>query len=438
MVQNHENESTVVDNFLLTERQEIDIAELLIFRYNKKIYYAKNTYMPKSNKQRIAELENDLLNKDVDLHEHFKRITELEAAVDSARNALQPTLDRIADLEAEQQAVNAAVQPYRDRNAYLEAAQEVAANSLQPHIERIAAVESANQTYRDRIAVLEAAQHPAAETAVEPAHDGIETTTTTEAGTPPEHPEKLDTSWFGPRKLPDGYEKVVNKPGQRKAYLWSIAKKIGIPTAIIGGVIASASIIPSIPLIGSIPYLAQAVAFLKSQIILATPKVLLGTGVNAYFSPLAGLPESVGPFLAGSVLIPTTLLAAGLIKGLFLGRRYGGPSNTIVAAAMMPAQTPDVAYQVTMSARERAPTAAKAVLKTTVATPAKWIKKQVSETLYPAVQPNVPSVLGAAAGASLAVMQGTPVGAAALGGYFGVKIVRKLWQKLTGSNSAKK
>lgn len=263
----------------------------------------------------------------------------------------------------------------------------------------------------------------------------VERSTIAGQGTPPENAHTLNADWLGARRLPEGYDNVPWKPGQRWAATKSVAGKAFMPMTVGGAMAGLGSSMGSIPVIGKIPFLASAAGGLQSAITSVTGPLGLGTGLSATNTAMATLPTWAGPVAAGALAIPTALAGIGYAKGFVLGRRYGGFWNNVKAAAMMPIQAPIVAYRGIMSARERAWTFAKTATDSTLGAAYRFTKKQVTDYVIPAVQPNTPSVTGAVAGLSLALMNGTPVGPAMLAGYFGVKLARKVYEKLSGSGT---
>lgn len=255
----------------------------------------------------------------------------------------------------------------------------------------------------------------------------VETRTTTGKYEPPKEPHSLNADWFGDRNLPDGYNDVVWKKGQRTAYLKSAAGKAAAPLLGLGSLaLAGESVVSSIPLLGKIPYLPQFAGWLQSTTSSLAAPLGLSTGVNATNAVFAGLPAATGPIMAGALAIPAGLAGIGYLKGLVLGRRYGGFWNNVRAGAAIPFQAPAVAYRLAMSARERAWTFTKKAADVTIGAPARYARKMTAEYAWPAVKPNRWSVGGALLGTSLALFSGGSVPVTAAAGYFGMKAFRKL------------
>lgn len=261
--------------------------------------------------------------------------------------------------------------------------------------EKLTAMEAEIQPYRDRNAYLETALEVQAENfkpvleriAALEAREAANTAAAAAAAAPP-------ATGTGPAALPvaAGATPVVAPPKTIKARLVSLGKKTGV-SAGIGGVIAA---------------VASQVSTLQAPLLAATKMLGLETGVPGTYAVY--LNPAVGPIVTGAIVVPLTVLAA-----------YS-------------------AYKLaTASLRLREPMwkGMKNLASNMIGTPAAWIGKQAKNYLLPAVQPNLPSVACAVGAAILALQYGTPVGPAIAGGYFGMKLVRKLWQKATGPNTTK-
>ncbi len=123
---------------------------------------------------------------------------------------------------------------------------------------------------------------------------------------------------------------------------------------VIGGAAAMTALgsgISQIPLIGQIPYLPQAAAWLQSGLTSLTAPLGLGTGVNATNAFMASLPTALGPASAVALGIPTALWLGGLGKSLITGEKYGGYWGNVAEATKTIAEIPFMPYHYAMKAR---------------------------------------------------------------------------------------
>ena len=127
-------------------------------------------------------------------------------------------------------------------------------------------------------------------------------------------------------------------------------------TTVIGSLAAMTALGPSvisqIPLIGKIPYLAQASGWLQSGLSSLTTPLGLGTGTNATNAFMASLPTGMGPAAAVALGIPTALWGIGLTKALITGdKTERGYWGHVSQATKLISQMPFMPYHFAMKAR---------------------------------------------------------------------------------------
>lgn len=112
------------------------------------------------------------------------------------------------------------------------------------------------------------------------------------------------------------------------------------------------SVISQIPLIGKIPYLAEASGWLQSGLTSLTSPLGLGTGVNATNSVLASFSTALGPVGAAAIGIPSALWLTGMARNLIRGDNTPkGFWGNVADATELIGQLPFMPYHFAMKAR---------------------------------------------------------------------------------------
>lgn len=137
---------------------------------------------------------------------------------------------------------------------------------------------------------------------------------------------------------------------------WKTIRNKALPITLASGaaIAAGTGAVGSWPILNKIPYLPQIASSITSGAGSVANFLGINTGPAATYSLLASLPAWVGPALGGAIVAPPLLSAAGWLKGVVLGKEYGGFWNCAKEGARLPLELVNLPFGAVNTIRKNA------------------------------------------------------------------------------------